>query len=209
MQLSIKSITHNRPVPDEFAFCVPDPQTRVTFAANRNPGVSWRDVPKDTKSLILICVDTDAPSRPDDVNKSDREVPAGLPRADFYHWIMVDIPPTLKQIEEAACAKGVVSHGKLSPAGPAQTRQGLNDYTSWFADDNDMAGDYFGYDGPCPPWNDARIHQYHFRLLAIDLERCPVEGPFSGSDVMQAVAGHILEQTEVVASYTLNPRLRD
>ncbi|HET9679109.1 MAG TPA: YbhB/YbcL family Raf kinase inhibitor-like protein, partial [Gammaproteobacteria bacterium] len=143
MQLSINNITDGQPIAAKFAFCVPDPQTHVTFAPNRNPAISWRDVPSGTKSLVLLCVDVDAPSKPDDVNKDDREVPADLPRADFYHWVMVDIPPTVMQIEEAACADGVVPHGKQLPAGPAQTRQGLNDYTGWFSGDKDMAGNYY------------------------------------------------------------------
>jgi phosphatidylethanolamine-binding protein (PEBP) family uncharacterized protein len=27
---------------------------------------------------------------------------------------------------------------------------------------------YGGYDAPCPPWNDARLHHYHFIVYAID-----------------------------------------
>ena len=50
-----------------------------------------------------------------------------------------------------------------------------------------MEGQYFGYDGPCPPWNDSRVHHYQFRLLALDLPRCPVEGIFTGPQVLAAV----------------------
>ena len=28
-----------------------------------------------------------------------------------------------------------------------------------------MAGDYYGYDGPFPPWNDSLVHHYVFTLL--------------------------------------------
>ena len=51
---------------------------------------------------VLICHDFDVPSRGDDVNKSDREVPADLPRVDFFHWVMVDIAPGLGAIGEGA-----------------------------------------------------------------------------------------------------------
>ena len=46
-------------------------------------------------SLVLICHDFDVPSRGDDVNQADREVPADLPRVDFFHWVLVDLPPAL------------------------------------------------------------------------------------------------------------------
>ena len=52
---------------------------------------------------------------------------------------------------------------------PRGARQGINDYTGWFAGDKDMAGNYFGYDGPCPPWNDEIPHRYVFTLYALDV----------------------------------------
>ena len=44
-------------------------------------------VPAGTKSFALICHDFDVPSRGDDVNQADREVPADLARVDFFHWV--------------------------------------------------------------------------------------------------------------------------
>ena len=41
-----------------------------------------------------------------------------------------------------------------APAGTKSfvlVRHGISDCTAWFAGDKDMAGDYHGYDGPCPP----------------------------------------------------------
>ena len=32
-----------------------------------------------------------------------------------------------------------------------------------------MFGDYYGYDGPCPPWNDELVHRYVFTLYALDV----------------------------------------
>jgi phosphatidylethanolamine-binding protein (PEBP) family uncharacterized protein len=43
---------------------------------------------------------TSAPSRADDVNQPDREVPAELPRVDFFHWVLVDLPPRPTVIAE-------------------------------------------------------------------------------------------------------------
>ena len=70
-----------------------------------------------------------------------------------------------------------------------------------------MRGDYCGYDGPCPPWNDERLHHYRFTVYATDLERCPVDGRFTAANVLAAIAGHVLAEASLTGSYTLNPRL--
>ena len=69
-----------------------------------------------------------------------------------------------------------------------------------------MGGDYHGYDGPCPPWNDERVHRYRFTIHAIDLERCPVEGDrFGAQDVLKAVEGHVLASATWTGTCSLNP----
>ena len=96
--------------------------------------------------------------------------------------MMVDIAPTVREIAAGACADGVVAQASSHPPGRGP-RQGINDYTLWFGGDAAMGGQYFGYDGPCPPWNDELLHHYHFELLATDLARCPVDGAFTGPQV--------------------------
>jgi hypothetical protein len=199
------SFGHQQRIPEEFAFGVPDAAQHLRLGRNRNPHLFWSGVPAGTKSLVLLCADADVPTRPDDVNKEGRVVPSSLPRADFYHWVMVDIPPAVYEIAAGACSDGIVPRGKQSPAGPPGSRQGLNDYTLWFAGDADMAGQYFGYDGPCPPWNDELLHHYHFMLYATDLARSPVEGAFTGQQVRVALAGHVLAETRLTGTYSLNP----
>jgi Raf kinase inhibitor-like YbhB/YbcL family protein len=195
----------NQPIPGEYAFGVPDPIQHVVLSSNRNPPLAWSDLPVGTRSLVLICHDPDVPTKPDDVNKEGRVVPASLPRADFYHWVLVDLPPVPAQIAMGEFADGIAPRGKLGPAAARGARQGINDYTDWFAGDAEMSGSYFGYDGPCPPWNDERVHHYIFILYAIDVERCPVEGNFTGPDVLKAIAGHVLAQASLVGTYSLNP----
>ena len=208
MKIESGSFPAGGTIPEEFAFCRMDPVNHVALSANRNPTLNWSGVPAETKSLVLLCVDTDVPTRPDDVNQEGRSVPADLPRADFHHWVVVDIPPSCDGIGAGTCSDGVTAGGKQDPPGPAGSRQGLQDYTAWFEGDADMGGKYFGYDGPAPPWNDEILHHYHFRIFATDLERCPVEGDFTGPKVLEAIEGHILAQAEVVGTYTLNPALR-
>jgi hypothetical protein len=202
------SFGHKQRIPEDLAFGAPDAATHVRLSGNRNPHLRWTGVPSTARSLVLICVDTDVPTRPDDVNQEGRVVPADLPRTDFFHWVMVDIPPTVTEIKAGSCADGVVPHGKQAPAGPAGSRQGINDYTSWFAGDPGMSGKWFGYDGPCPPWNDSLLHHYHFILYATDLPRCPVDGDFTGQQVRQAIANHILAEAKLTGTYALNPAVK-
>ncbi|NML16194.1 YbhB/YbcL family Raf kinase inhibitor-like protein [Azohydromonas caseinilytica] len=179
----------------------------VGFAANLNPHLAWSGVPAGTCSLALICHDTDVPSRGDDVNKADREVPADLPRVDFFHWVLVDLPPTLTEIGEGQFSSGFTPRGKPGPAAPHGARQGLNDYTGWFAGDAQMAGNYFGYDGPFPPFNDALVHHYVFTLYALSVPRLAVEGAFTGTQARVALADHVLAEATFSGTYTLNRRL--
>ena len=207
MKLSIKEFSNGESIPAVNAFCIPDIAQHVALSDNMNPEVSWSDIPKGTRSLVLICVDSDVPSKPDDVNQEGREVPADLDRCDFYHWVMIDIPVDVNTIASGSCSQGVTAHGKKNPAGPKGTLQGINDYSQWFNGDEAMHGEYFGYDGPCPPWNDSIIHNYHFILYATDLEHCEVDGAFTGPDVIAAIKGHVLQEARVTGTYTLNPRL--
>jgi Raf kinase inhibitor-like YbhB/YbcL family protein len=205
MQLMSSSFGHGQRIPAEFAFGVPDPVEHLRLGANRNPHLRWSGAPSATRSFVLVCVDTDVPTRGDDVNQAGRVVPANLPRTDFIHWLMVDIPPAVQEIAGGACSNGIVARGKRTPAGPAGARQGLNDYTSWFAGDADMGGEYLGYDGPCPPWNDELLHHYHFVVYATDLDRCPVDGAFTAAQVHAAIAGHVVAEARLTGTYSLNP----
>ncbi len=208
MQLSSSAFNDGGVIPDDYALAVPDADNHVRLSKNRNPGFTWTGVPEEAKSLVLLCIDPDAPSKPDDVNKEDREVPADLPRADFAHWAMVDIAPDLEEIEAGECSAEVSPGGKMQPPGPKLARQGVNSYTDCFAGDPDMGGTYHGYDGPAPPWNDPIVHRYVFRLLALDIQVCPVDGEFTADDVLEAVEGHVLAEASLTGTYTLNPRLR-
>lgn len=206
MKLTVTGVEQGRPIPEQYAFGAPDSDSPMRLSDNRNPGIQWSALPEGTRSLVLLCVDPDAPSDPTDANQEGREVSPDLKRTEFYHWVMVDIPPD-GTIEEGAVADGITPHGKQNPPSPEGSRQGLNSYTMWFAGDKDMEGRYFGYDGPCPPWNDTLVHHYHFRLLATDLARCPVGDAFDAADVLAAIQGHVLDEAEVVGTYTLNPKL--
>lgn len=208
MKLTSTSFADQQFIPERYAFGKIDPDTHVALAGNKNPQLAWADIPEGARSFVVICHDPDVPSQGDDVNQEGREVPASLPRVDFFHWVLVDIPSSVTEITEGAYSDGITPRGKGGPLAPDETRQGVNDYTGWFSADRDMSGDYFGYDGPCPPWNDAIVHRYVFTVYALDIDRLPLQGRFTGADVRKAIEGHVLGQASITGKYTLNPALK-
>lgn len=207
MRLASTTFLDNERIPERCAFGVPDPENHMTLGQNRSPQLSWSDIPDGTKSLVLICTDPDVPASMDNCNQEGKTIAADLPRQDFTHWVMVDIHPTESAIEEASCSDGLTSRGKTDPPGPGGSRQGINDYTAFMAGDPAMEGAYHGYDGPCPPWNDERMHRYNFVLCATDLDTCPVQGRFTGAQVRKAIDGHVLAEARLTGIYSLNPEV--
>lgn len=183
----------------------------VAFGDNVSPHLAWAELPSGTRSLALICHDFDVPSRGDDVNRKHREIPAELPRVDFFHWVLADLDPTMRAIPEGAFSRVFTPRGKPRPEVTAPgfegARQGRNDCTGWFAGDADVAGDYFGYDGPYPPWNDSLMHHYLFTLYALDVARAPIEGRFGGTELRSAIHPHVLGEATHSGTFTLNRRL--
>ncbi|MDT8451022.1 MAG: YbhB/YbcL family Raf kinase inhibitor-like protein [Wenzhouxiangellaceae bacterium] len=205
MQLVSRDLTDGQPIAPRFAFGKPDPQDHMTLSDNLSPHLAWHDVPDGTHSFALLCVDPDVPSVADDVNREGKTLPADMERVDFYHWVMIDIPPDVRELETGACSDGVTAGGKKNPHGPEGSRQGLNNYTQFLDGADDLEGRYFGYDGPCPPWNDERLHHYRFTVYALDVDRLDLPDEFDGPAVMQAIDGHVLDQASITGTYTLNP----
>jgi Raf kinase inhibitor-like YbhB/YbcL family protein len=204
MNIEVSGFNDGDPIPAEFAFGIPADIGHISFGPNKNPTVRWSGAPEGTKSFALIMHDERVPSAGDDVNQEGRTVPADLPRVDFFHWVLVDIPADMHEIPEAAAGAGVTAHGKAIGQTPHGVT-GINDYTSWFAGDAEMSGNYGGYDGPCPPWNDELVHLYHFTVYALDVETLGLAGAFTGHDARKAMEGHILAQAAFSGTYTINP----
>lgn len=207
MKLTSSSLTDGQRIPGDHSFCIPDPAHHVCLGCNKNPQLSWSEAPAGTKSFVVICHDPDVPSQGDDVNQEGRTVPASLPRVDFFHWVLIDLPASIDSVKEGEFSAEVTPRGKPGPQAAYGSRQGINNYTDWFAGDHDMRGDYYGYDGPCPPWNDEIVHHYIFTVYALDIEKLPIEGKFGGPEVRTALQGHILAEASLSGTYTLNPAL--
>lgn len=113
---------------------------------NVSPHLSWSDAPAETKSFALTCFDPDAPTG-----------------SGFWHWVVVNIPPTIKELPAGSGA----AQGAAMPAGALQVR------TDFGAP---------GYGGPCPPEGD-HPHRYIFTLHAVGVNQLPVTADTSAAVV--------------------------
>ncbi len=206
MHIHSNSVADGERSKDRLALAVPAASDHVTFSGNRNPHLGWSDAPDGTRSFVVTCIDVDCPSAPDDVNQEDREVPATLPRVDFVHWLLADIPAETNEIAEGSHSDGVTARGKGPNAAPIGIH-GLNSYTDWFAGDADLDGTWHGYDGPAPPWNDSIPHRYIFTIHAMDVPTLGLDGGFSYDALQAAMEDHVLDSSSLTMTYTLNPRL--
>jgi Raf kinase inhibitor-like YbhB/YbcL family protein len=108
------------------------------------------------------------------VDDPDAPDPAA-PKTTWVHWVLYNLPVECSGLPEA------VGHEAL----PAGTMEGINDWKRT------------GYGGPCPP---IGRHRYFHKLYALDCV-LPTLHPASKAAVEAAMAGHILSQCEVVATY--------
>jgi Raf kinase inhibitor-like YbhB/YbcL family protein len=193
-------------IPVRCALAVPADPGPVKFSDNVNPDLSWSGAPDGAMSYVVTCIDHDCPSAPDDVNQEGREVPSSLPRVDFTHWLLANVPTQVTGIEEGSHSDRVTPRGKAADASPIGVH-GLNDYTSWFAGDPDLGGVWNGYDGTAPPWNDSIPHHYEFTVYALEVDQLTLEPGFTRDDLDAALEGHVLEAASITGVYALNPRL--
>lgn len=204
MRVTSTSFNDQTVIPGEFAFAIKAPEAHISLSSNKNPELSWGEAPAGTRSFAIICHDRDVPSQADQVNQEGQIIPASLPRVTFYHWVLVNIPASTHQILAGTHSAAITPKGKTTSQSPVGLA-GINDYTLWFKGDAEMAGNYFGYDGPCPPWNDEIPHHYVFTVYALSIEHLPLSGAFTGAEAMEAMAGHILDKATITGVYSLNP----
>jgi len=99
------------------------------------------------------------------------------PRGVFTHWIVFNIPKD---------AAGLSEKIPPIPELPDGSRQGKNDYGS------------VGYGGPFPP--PGKPHHYNFTLYALDT-KLNLNAGATKNEVLEAMKGHILEQTTLCGIY--------
>ena len=81
------------------------PPTLTCDNGDSSPALNWSGLPANTKSLVLIVDDPDAPD------------PA-KPKMTWVHWILYNLPPTATELAQGVAADDL----------PAGTLQGKNDW---------------------------------------------------------------------------------
>lgn len=105
----------------------------------------------------------------------DPDAPGGT----FRHWAIFDIPADRRQSAEGLRSVAVIDG----------MRQAVNGFGR------------LGYGGPCPPHGHG-VHHYHFRLLALDLDRLPA-GPHPDCETVAAAArAHARGSAELVGLFS-------
>ena len=207
MKLWSDGWTNGERIPARYAAGRLSDAGEVQASDNISPHLAWSDLPPGTCSLAIICQDFDAPAQADLPVSGGKEIAADVHRVDFFHWLLVDLPPSCTGLAEGEFSRGFTLRGKPGPQAAHGARQGLNDYTGWFASDPGKAGQYFGFDGPFPPAHDALVHHYVLTLFALAVPRLAVAGAFTGAQVRAALPGLVLADATLSATYTLNRRL--
>ncbi len=117
-----------------------------------------------------------------------RDAPAGVqsfalimddpdaPMGTWVHWVIFNIPASSIGLPAGVPPQPRLKDGSI---------QGVN---SWRR---------IGYGGPCPPRGQ---HRYFFKLYALDT-RLSLGSSATKTDLLQAMQGHILAQTELMGVY--------
>lgn len=95
------------------------------------------------------------------------------PKMTWVHWVLYNLPSS---------ANGLPEGVRTLPSG---TLEGKNDWKRT------------GYGGPCPP---IGRHRYFHKLYALDTELKNLGTP-TKAELERALAGHILDQAELVGTY--------
>ncbi len=188
MEVTSTGISNNMPIAKKYAFCMPDGSGKTTNSDNISPEISWSGAPAGTKSYAIVVVDPDVPAKFDDANKPGKTIDANFPRQNFYHWVLLNIPANINKIEE----------GKGKDAKLGNTL--VNDFASFIKDK--PAQTFLGYDGPCPPFNDARLHHYHFIVYALDVDSIAAAEFTTGREAISDIEKHALAKGELVGTYS-------
>ena len=101
----------------------------------------------------------------------DPDAPSGI----WRHWAIYDIPSDRNSLPEGAGRSG-------------ELKQATNDFRRP------------GYGGPCPPRGHGS-HRYHFRLLALAIDRLPLSKNPSCAEADREARKHVLAEAVLIGTY--------
>ncbi len=202
LAVTLEGLTADGHLPVSTAFCLPKGSTGTP--QDRSPGLRWTAGPAGTKSYAVISIDPDVVADLSLMNKPGVTIPVDAPRQNIYHWALIDIAPWITRLAPGADGDGFVPGGKPIGATILGVR-GTNDYWPLFNKNPNapaaMKGPYGGWDGPCVPGNDLRVHAYVFRVYALDVRSLGLAGQFFTPAVLSAMNGHVLAEGETRAPF--------
>jgi Raf kinase inhibitor-like YbhB/YbcL family protein len=149
-----------------FAHGASIPVKHTCDGTDASPPLAWTGVPPDARALALIADDPDAP------------------RGTWVHWVLYDLPPTLKELPE-----NVARIDRPKELGGAM--QGRTDFNR------------VGYGGPCPPPGPA--HRYFFKLYALAAPLSLKPGATKQA-VERAMDGRVLATAQLMGTYARQRR---
>jgi hypothetical protein len=173
-------------IPKQFAQCIPTTEGKSTRGENLRPTIAWSSVVEGVKSYAIVVSDPDVPADLSIANNEELLIADDMPRQTFYHWVQFNITPDVASVP-----------GGDKP--PGFGRSAANDVNE---------GNYkLGYGGPCPPWNDALVHRYHFAVHALDIARLPLAEGAPAKDAVALIEQHTIAKGELAGTFTNNPKL--
>jgi Raf kinase inhibitor-like YbhB/YbcL family protein len=204
LTVKLEDMTPAGRLPVYTAFCMPNGSGQKPL--DRSPGLDWSAGPAATKSYAVIAIDPDVPMDLSLMNKPGVTINIDSPRQNIYHWALINIPADVHHLSPGDDGDGFTPGGKSLGASHVGVH-GVNDY--WYLFNNPKAaaamhGPYGGFDGPCPPSNDQRVHNYRFIVYALDAPTLALTGAFFAPTVLKAMQGHILAQGEADAVFTFD-----
>ena len=185
----------------ENASCISTSSSKSVPGPNKSLAVSWSKGPRGTRSYALTMVDPDVPADFSLFNRADKIIPEDFRRMEFVHWVLADIPPSRTSLGEGTDGNGPSANG-LPLERTSHGRRGQNGTGGGNVED----GPHGGYVGPCPPWNDERVHSYHVTVYALDVDRLNLPDLFTRADLIAAAKEHILASGSRDLFYTLNAK---
>ncbi len=139
----------------------PIPTRHACDGENLSPALTWTDPPTGTKSFALIMDDPDAPM------------------GTWDHWLLFDLDPALRKLEEAA-----------GNDPDSESFQGTAGGNSW---------NVLRYGGPCPP---GGVHRYFFKFYALDT-LLELEPGVDKATLFEAMKDHILAEAQLMGTYEI------
>jgi len=135
------------------------PKKFTCEGSDTSPPLKWNQAPRETQSIAVSCIDPDAPM------------------GDWIHWIVWNIPPDWKGLDEG-----------IDPKRQSPFTQGMN---SWGVT---------GYGGPCPPKGHG-AHRYFFKVYFLDVPKLELSHKATWKDLERAMDGHILAEGKTMGRY--------